>query len=131
VDELGKVRLQAMQVFLEDYDSGRRECRYIEAELPVLPFADRSFELIVCSHFLFLYSSQLSEKFHLESVSEMCRVASEVRIFPLLTLDGVPSRHLAGLLDRLREFWAASIETVQYEFQRGGNQMLRVKVPRK
>ena len=63
VEELGEVRLGAMQDFLEDYDRGRMEGRYVNAALPVLPFADASFDLALCSHFLFLYSSQLGKTF--------------------------------------------------------------------
>src|SRR5262249_27957790 len=56
VEELGRVRMQAMETFLADYEQGLRQGRYVDAELPVLPFADGAFDLAVCSHFLFLYS---------------------------------------------------------------------------
>ena len=98
------------------------------AELPTLPFPDASFDLALCSHFLFLYSSQLGASFHLSAIREMCRVATEVRIFPLLALGGCTSRHLDRSVDDLRASgFAASIEDVPYEFQRGGNQMLRIR----
>lgn len=51
----------------------------------VVPWG-RSFDLAVCSHLLFLYSEHLSEDFHVESIKELCRVAGEARIFPLLEL---------------------------------------------
>src|SRR4030095_6343037 len=63
-DDLGRVRMEAMRTFLEDYDDGRRENRYIEASLPQLPFTTREFDLALSSHFLFLYSEQLGEDFH-------------------------------------------------------------------
>ena len=47
--------------------AGRADGRYVEAELPTLPFADRSFDLALCSHLLFLYSVQLGEEFHRDS----------------------------------------------------------------
>jgi hypothetical protein len=34
VEELGRVRMQAMQAFLDDYDSGKRQGRYVNGELP-------------------------------------------------------------------------------------------------
>ena len=37
-DELGRIRLAAMNDFLMDYDQGRKGGRYIAAELPYLPF---------------------------------------------------------------------------------------------
>ena len=64
VEELGRVRMTAMRTFLEDYPQGRTQGRYVDAELPVLPFADRSFDLALCSHLLFLYSVQLDQAFH-------------------------------------------------------------------
>ena len=125
---LKRVRMSAMTAFLEDYETGRVEGRYLDAGLPSLPFADGAFDLALCSHFLFLYSQQLDEAFHLQSVRELCRVAREVRVFPLLALGGQPSPHLGAVREALsRDGWHASIEPVPYEFQRGGNEMLRVK----
>ena len=82
----------SMRRFLDDFEVGLRAGRYIAGELPRLPFAEQSFQLALCSHFLFLYTNQLSEAFHVESVLELCRAAGEVRIFPLVSLDGGPSR---------------------------------------
>ena len=97
-------------------------------ELPALPFADRSFDLALSSHFLFLYTEQFDESFHRASVVEMCRVADEVRVFPLLALGAVRSRHVDPIGDDLRRRgFQVTIETVPYEFQKGGNQMMRIR----
>ena len=53
VEELGRVRMSAMQAFLDDYELGKAQARYLDAELPTLPFADAAFDLALCSHFLF------------------------------------------------------------------------------
>ena len=66
----------------------RRRAATSTPACPSLPFADGSFDLALCSHLLFLYSAQFDEAFHRASIREMCRVAAEVRIFPLLALDG-------------------------------------------
>jgi hypothetical protein len=59
---------------------------------------------------------------------EMCRVADEVRIFPLVALGAVRSGHVAAVTERLRQAGhAVRIEKVDYEFQRGGNEMMRVE----
>jgi hypothetical protein len=131
VDELGRVRMQAMQAFLDDFDLGKRQYRYIDGELPSLALPDKSFDLAVCSHFLFLYSEQLSEGFHRRAILELCRLASEVRIFPLLALDCRPSPYVASIVNDLSHSCEVSVETVAYEFQRGGNQMMRVRPLRK
>jgi len=120
-------RRAALETFLADHESGLREGRYLVGELPTLPLASNSFGLALCSHLLFLYSDLLSEDFHIRAVRELCRVAREVRIFPLLTLSGTPSSHLAAVQSALAaEGWKNEIVHVNYEFQRGGNQMLRI-----
>jgi hypothetical protein len=128
LDTLKRVRMSAMTAFLEDYETGRSEARYLDAGLPSLPFADGAFDLALCSHFLFLYSQQLDEPFHLQSMRELCRVAREVRVFPLLALGGQPAPHLGPACDALMaDGYAVTVERVPYEFQRGGNEMLRVR----
>ena len=118
----------ALRRFLADFDAGRRSGRYVEATLPALPFTDDTFELALCSHFLFLYSVQFDLDFHLAALREMLRVAAEVRVFPLLQVGGAPSPHVRGVEEA---FTAAGIRTtvepVPYEFQRGGNHMLRLR----
>jgi len=127
VQALERVRMAAMTTFLDDYEQGRHEGRYVVAGLPSLPFADGAFELALCSHFLFLYSRQRDAAFHIQSVRELCRVAREVRVFPLLTLGGQPSPHVAAVTAALEDVAVRmTIERVPYEFQRGGNEMLRV-----
>jgi hypothetical protein len=127
-EELGRRRLEIMHLFLADFEAGRREGRYVEASLPTLPFPDKAFDLALCSHLLFTYSGLLSEDDHVSGIVEMCRVANEVRIFPVLDMfDGGRSRHLEPVIARLREAGlAAELVRVPYEFQRGGNEMLKV-----
>lgn len=128
VEELGRIRMSAMRTFLDDYPAGKAEGRYVEAQLPVLPLADRSFDLALCSHLLFLYSTQLDEAFHVASVLELCRVAGEVRVFPLVELGGQPSVHVEPTAAALRgRGCQVVIENVPYEFQKGANQMMRVR----
>jgi hypothetical protein len=50
-----------------------------------------------------------------------------VRVFPLLELGSLPSRHLGPVRAGLEAKGVASrIVTVDYEFQRGGNRLLIV-----
>jgi hypothetical protein len=127
VEELGRIRRLAMNDFLADYDRGKRDGRYIAAELQDLPFADGTFDLAVCSHFLFLYSPILSLELHERAIDAMCDAAKEVRIFPLLTYDADPSPYVDPIVASIKKRGRrATIEHVQYEFQRGGNQMLRI-----
>lgn len=85
VEELGRIRMSAMDTFLSDYETGKNNGRYIAGELPLLPFESGAFDIALSSHFLFLYSAHLSAGLHLQALREMLRVAREVRVFPLLS----------------------------------------------
>ncbi|WP_027185421.1 class I SAM-dependent methyltransferase [Desulfovibrio inopinatus] len=124
-DELGEIRMQAMRRFLEDYPAGIHEGRYVNAALPNLPFENGTFDLALVSHLLFLYSKHMDFDFHLAALIELCRVAREVRIFPLVELDGTPSRHLENIIGALTHNGMTSRKVrTDYEFQRGGHDML-------
>jgi hypothetical protein len=74
-----------------------------------------------------LYSCQLGETLHRAATRELCRVAMEVRIFPLLALGGALSLFVAGCVQKSRKAGHhVSIEKVPYDFQRGGNEMMRI-----
>jgi hypothetical protein len=126
-DHLGQCRLAALRRFLTDFEAGKAEGRYVTASLPRLPFEDRQFDLALVSHLLFLYSERLDCEFHRAAVEELLRVAREVRIFPLLTLDRKPSPHVGPIRTHVAgRGWRAEVCGVLYEFQRGGNEMLRI-----
>lgn len=127
VDHLGKIRMSAMKEFLSDYDIGKNEKRYIYAQLPNLPFKDKQFDLALSSHFLFLYSDILSMDFHLEAINEMLRTSREVRIFPLLDVNAVRSEHVDKIIGIYTEMdYCVEEIKVDYEFQKGGNTMLKI-----
>ena len=127
-ERVTEIRMAAMRHFLEDFEGGRREARYLDAALPDLPLPDGGFDLVLCSHLLFLYSAQRDATFHLACVREMARVGGEVRIFPLVDLDGEPSRHLVPLRRELAGLgYDTAVRQVAYEFQKGGNEMLCVQ----
>jgi hypothetical protein len=127
IEELFKVRMSAMTEFLNDYDKGKSEKRYIFAELPKLPFKDKSFDLIVSAHFLLFYSENLSLEFHLESIKEMCRLGNEIRIFPIVDLNANTSCYLRPVKEYIHSIgWLYEEVEVNYEFQKNGNRMLKL-----
>jgi hypothetical protein len=127
VEHLNEIRTGAMDVFLDDFPQGLAEGRYVHASLPKLPFADGQFDLALCSHYLFTYSHVIDEQAHLHAAQELCRVAKEVRIFPLLDLEAVTSAHLKGVRAELcRNGLLTRLVDVAYEFQKGGNKMLQL-----
>ncbi len=125
IEALGELRMEAMEAFLRDFARGNQGNRYVASALPRIAFADNAFDLALCSNFLFLYSEQLGEAFHLMALRELCRVAREVRVFPLLNLEGQVSPHLRPALATLRrEGFHTTVRTVPYEFLKGANKMM-------
>ena len=133
VDELVNIRLTAMSDFIKDFESGKKEKRYIYQELPKLSFLDKSFDLVLSSHFLFLYSEHFDLEFHVDSILEMCRVCSkEVRIFPIFDLKNQRSKYIGPILEILKsKGFETKIVKTDYEFQKGANEMLSIKVDKK
>jgi hypothetical protein len=125
-DHLEEIRMGSMETFLADFEADSDRNRYVAQSLPDLRFRDREFGLALCSHFLFLYSGELNEEFHIAAVRELLRVAGEVRIFPVTDLSGKPSSHLT----RVQAKFDAERVRVPYEFLRGANEMLVVRQTR-
>lgn len=127
---LGSVRMSAMNRFLEDYPVGSQQGRYIDASVPELPCFDREYDLALCSHLLFVYSEQIDLDAHISAISELCRVAREVRIYPLVAEDGRPSAHLPAVIRHLAtQGLELGMQRVDYQFQKGACDMLWIKSP--
>jgi hypothetical protein len=127
VKELQKMRMMAMSHFLRDFDQGCSQQRYINHAMPAkTSFGDNAFELGLSSHFLLLYDN-LGLKFHTETILEIMRVCRELRIFPILNLNAGTPPFFDELLDELGQSFNIDIQKVDYEFQKGGNQMLSIK----
>jgi hypothetical protein len=130
-DALGEYRLETMEKFLADYETGKAAGRYLDRSLPDLEMNDYRFDLCLCSHLLFLYSDHLSLEFHRRSIHELLKISHEVRIFPLLTLDCQPSPYLESIVAELTTEnestrFTVEVKTVNYEFQKGGNKLLSI-----
>jgi len=128
VNHLETIRMNAMMQFLDDFEAGKEEGRYIYHELPnTTEYSDLSFDLGLSSHFLLLYS-QLGVEFHIQSIAEMLRICREVRIFPLLNLDAKRSEVLEPVIEYFNSDFRVEIKPVDYEFQKSGNEMLVIRM---
>ncbi|MEU4190566.1 hypothetical protein AB0E69_01610 [Kribbella sp. NPDC026611] len=118
-------RIEAADRFLQDIEIAPE--RYIAAGLPELPFGDRRFELVLCSHLLFTWADKYDQEWHAAALRELIRVSNhEVRVFPLVMQGaGDPIPWLPELLESL-EGVTSEIRKVPYEFQAGANEMLVV-----
>lgn len=82
----------------------------------------------VGENYLFLYSDHVDEATHLASMRELCRVASEVRVFPFMSLDGTASKHLDVVMTALSEEGIdVSLQPVSYRFQKRATEILVAK----
>lgn len=127
--QLKASRIKTTETFLADYQKSKQNGRYLAQELPNLDFADQTYDLALCSHFLFLYSEQCDRNFHVAAIEEMLRVSKEVRIFPLLTLMQETSPYLDFVIDKFNNLgYSASTVRVPYELQPGANEMLVIKL---
>ena len=119
-------RRSAAAGFMADYEDGFLQGRYVGGALPQLPFEDRSFDLVLCAHLLFIYQRMLDYDFHLAACRELVRVSrGEVRIHPVCGPDGFPYAKLPRLrADLAKTSIASQIVPVNYEFFRGSGTML-------
>ena len=128
MNQLREHRMKVCRDFSQDYRAGIGE-RYIKADLTSLPFKDNTFDLVLCSHLLFIYDHRLSYEFHLNSIREMLRVASkELRIYPLVKSKGEKSPFVEKIVEELQETVKIEILKVDYEFRKGGDEMMKMKL---
>lgn len=127
IEGLRNYRKLALEQFISDYKLGSERKHYVKAELPKLPFDDKSFDLVLSGHFLFTYSHKFEFSFILSSIIELFRVGSkEVRIYPLQKSSVEPYEHMTDLLYTLKNQYGITydIVSVPFEFQKGSNKML-------
>jgi SAM-dependent methyltransferase len=125
--DLRRNRELALELFLADYDEGKVAGRYIPGEVPDA-IGVQSYDLILCSHFLLLYSEQLDWEFHRQAITGLLEHSKELRIFPLLTLRLDRSPYIDPLCEYVGNLgYHTEIVSVEYELQPGGNEMLIIK----
>ncbi|HWA26952.1 MAG TPA: methyltransferase [Lacunisphaera sp.] len=118
IEEAEADRRAAASRFLADYEGNGRHGRYVRASLPLLPFLDGAFDLVLCAHLLFVYAARFDFAWHVAACVELARASNgEVRIHPLCGPDGKPY----GELDRLRSELdnrgiTSAVVRVNYEF---------------
>lgn len=125
--ELAADRQKNIKLFLNDFEKGIKECRYLADTPPDLPFKHYQFDLALCSHYFFANSPDQSVEFHVKAIKNLCDVAKEVRIFPLLDSKGEIPAFVGSVTQAFNQAgMGVEIKTVPYRFQAKGNAMLRV-----
>jgi hypothetical protein len=104
LDAFRQAKLDAFARFASDFAADGARERYRAASLPSLPFADRSFDLVLSANLLFSYSdpehggllpgSPFDLAWHGTAIAEMLRVTrGEVRLYPTTTCDAQAKVH--------------------------------------
>ncbi|MFY0761987.1 SAM-dependent methyltransferase [Metabacillus dongyingensis] len=127
INDLRKYRLNALNDCAKDIRKSSE--RYVPVTLPSLPFKDAEFDILLSAHFLFMYADRLDYQFHITTLNELLRVTQEeIRIFPLVDLEGKRYVHLDKLISYLADNGCLVEEVkVPYEFQANANSMLIIK----
>ncbi|MCM1506121.1 MAG: SAM-dependent methyltransferase [Ruminococcus flavefaciens] len=124
LDELENIRMSAMKLFLNDFEKGKADGRYICHELPdKINADDNSFDIGLSSHFLLIYTS-LGFDFHIKSITEMLRVCRQIRIFPIVDLDAEKTDLISDVMNYFSKEYSLKLVETNYEFQKGDNKML-------
>jgi hypothetical protein len=96
-------RLNGFNQFFKDFPQGLVQKRYIGLSNQKLPFENHRFDLALCANFLFADLPDQDLDFHVYWISEMLRVAHDVRIYPLTNKYGQPSELLGPVLLALQQ----------------------------
>jgi hypothetical protein len=118
--------LDTLKEFLADRQA--HPDRYLAAALPELPFADRSFDLVLSGHLLFSYAplgngglmagEGLDLDWHRHALAELCRVSrQQVRLYPAHTIALEARRHpyAEALLAALPPGWHGHFVPSRYD----------------
>jgi len=118
--------IQALDEFLIDRNT--YPDRYIEANLPQLPFNDQSFDLVLCGHLLFSYAPHstgglmqepgLDLAWHRQALLELQRISSGgIRLYPAHTIQRQARRHeyAHALLAELPPDWQGDFYPSAYD----------------
>ncbi len=127
LEQLVAYRRAGIETFLDDYDQGRIDKRYVAVSDHHIPFSDFSFDFALSANSLFADLEYQTVEYHLQVIKEMARVAKDVRIFPLVDAGGLPSPLLGPVLLGLHQAnYGVEVRDVSYHLQVKGNAMLRI-----
>lgn len=112
--------------FLADYELGKKQGRYIVLDPPPFTTIEQTFELLLCTDFLFnkalspTHSSQ-------QLMDELCKLATEIRVFPLPDAKKIIAAELGPImLDFQQRNYGIEVRAVNYPLRSDANAFLRI-----
>jgi hypothetical protein len=116
INVLEEMRMNTMRLFLNDFDKGKNEGRYIYHELPnKTKFQENTFDIGLSSHFLLIFTG-LGYDFHIQTINEMLRICKEIRITPIVDLNGRQSELTEKIIEYYIKTYKVELVTTSYEF---------------
>lgn len=125
-----ELSLQILICSTKDFPTQLQHATFIKPEkLPILPFSDQSFDLVLCLKVLFINDND-TESFHQAVLMELARVGGEVRVSPVMSSAGVPSKYLGPVIQALQEKGlGVELRHVDTTVDKGSSAMLRLWSP--
>ena len=117
---------QSTELFLADYELGKKQGRYRTHSLPPFDKVEQTFELLLCPDFLF--DSLISLEFSSQDImSELCKLATEVRIYPLPEAKTAVAAELGPIMLAFQQRnFGVEIRAINYPVRNHSNAMLRI-----
>jgi hypothetical protein len=116
----------SVETFLSDYTLGKKEGRYKVLNHPPFHQLEHSFELLLCTDYLFNSAQSLTLSVQ-NIMDELCKLANEIRIFPLPNLQSVVAAELGPIMLSLQNRnFGVEVRGVEYPERKDANAVLRV-----
>jgi hypothetical protein len=116
---------QSLELFLSDYETGKKQGRYRAMDLPPFSNVEETYELLLCTDFLF--NPPVSSGTAQELMNELCKLAAEVRIFPLPQDKNAVAAELGPMMLALQQRnFGVEIRAVNYPPCNQASAMLRI-----
>lgn len=129
LDNFSRQRQQNINKFLSDIELGLAEKRYFPWPLNSLSFQPFEFDLALCPYYFF--GNRINEDLnaHVKILTELCQLAAEVRIYPIVNVSDSISPIVGPLVLALQQAnITVEIREVACHFRKNGNAMLRLLV---
>ena len=112
--------------FIEDYQQGYRNGRYIKVASSPFPFEAHQFDIALCSALCF-YEENNGHLSEADILRELLRVSKEVRIFPLLNEEGEVDEIWGPVMLYLQNnHFGQEVKAISFDEHNEENAMLRI-----
>ena len=131
IDTFITKREHGFDQFFQDYMTGVHQGRDQTFDNGHLPFEHSSFDIALCSNFLFADLAEQGLAFQLAWIKELARVANDIRIYPLTDQQGRVSEILGPVLLQLQQDgFQVVIQEVPFRLVPNSKAMLKLSAGR-